>query len=146
MVLPLFSPCLAGSPAKPGPKDKCPVCGMFVHKYPEWVAQVHFRDGTRLFFDGAKDLFKFLAGPDKYSPGRRIQDVEAIFVTDYYSLEPVEAKGAFYVVGSDVYGPMGRELIPFSMEEEARAFLKDHSGKTVLSYPQVTQEVLKGLD
>lgn len=116
-----------------------------VYKYPEWTAQVHFRDGTRLFFDGAKDLFKFLADPKRYGSVWRTQDVEAAYVTDYYSLEPVDAWGAFYVVGSDVYRPMGRELIPFSSEDDAKAFLKDHSGKAVLRFPQIAPEVLRGL-
>jgi copper chaperone NosL len=41
----------------PTQKDKCPVCGMFVSKYPDWVATVTFKDSTVLFFDGAKDFF-----------------------------------------------------------------------------------------
>lgn len=72
--------------------------------------------------------------------------MEALFVTDYYSLKPVDAWGAFYLVGSEVYGPMGKELIPFSSEDDAKAFLKDHSGKTVPRFPQITPEVLRGLD
>ena len=44
-------------PVKPSPKDKCPVCGMFVAKYPDFVAQVIFQDGSYAVFDGAKDLF-----------------------------------------------------------------------------------------
>lgn len=27
----------------PGPRDTCPVCGMFVSLYPDWVAQFHER-------------------------------------------------------------------------------------------------------
>ena len=46
-------------PLKPSPKDKCPVCGMFVAKYPDWVGEIIFKDGSAAFFDGAKDLFKY---------------------------------------------------------------------------------------
>ena len=45
----------------PGPKDTCPVCGMFVAKYPHWTATVLYRDGHAHHFDGAKDLFKYLS-------------------------------------------------------------------------------------
>ena len=38
------------TPLKPSKKDKCPVCGMFVFKYPDWVAQIHFTDGPVFFF------------------------------------------------------------------------------------------------
>ena len=30
------------APVVVGPKDKCPVCGMFVQKYPDWTCQVVF--------------------------------------------------------------------------------------------------------
>ena len=50
---------------KPSAKDKCPVCGMFVAKYPDWLAAVRFRDGSHVFFDGAKDMFKYLHDPEE---------------------------------------------------------------------------------
>jgi copper chaperone NosL len=42
---------------KPTAKDKCPVCGMFIFKYPDWTSAVIFKDGSRAFFDGPKDMF-----------------------------------------------------------------------------------------
>jgi copper chaperone NosL len=53
---------------------------------------------------------------------------------------------AFYVLGSDAYGPMGRELIPFEKETEAREFLKDHKGKNILRFRDITYSIVKGLD
>jgi nitrous oxide reductase accessory protein NosL len=58
------------APVKPGPKDKCPVCGMFVAKYPDWVAAFVFRDGSTVFFDGVKDMMKYYFNLAKYAPGR----------------------------------------------------------------------------
>ena len=29
------------------PNAKCPVCGMFVVKYPDWTATARFKDGTK---------------------------------------------------------------------------------------------------
>ena len=107
-------------PLKPGPKDKCPVCGMFVAKYPDWVAAIAFADGSTVFFDGVKDMLKYYFNMAKYAPGKTTADIQAIHVTDYYRLEPVDGRRAFYVAGSDVYGPMGKELIPFEKEAEAR--------------------------
>ena len=52
----------------PGPKDTCPVCGMFVSLYPDWVATVLYKDGHAHHFDGAKDLFKYLLNLPKYAP------------------------------------------------------------------------------
>ena len=133
-------------PVKPTAKDKCPVCGMFVAKYPDFVAQVIYRDGAHAVFDGAKDMFKYLSNLPAYAPSRRASDIDAVYVTDYYSLMPIDGRRAWYAVGSDVYGPMGRELIPFGSETEAKAFMTDHKGKRLLRFGEVTADVLKGLD
>ena len=137
----------AGAPpvvAKPA--DKCPVCGMFVAKYPDFLAQVIYTDGTYALFDGAKDLFKYLFALDTYAAGRNRADIVSVYVTDYYSLSPVDGRTAWYVVGSDVFGPMGRELIPFAREAEAREFLQDHAGTGLLRFDTVTPAIIGTLD
>ncbi|MGZ8226550.1 MAG: nitrous oxide reductase accessory protein NosL [Methylococcaceae bacterium] len=53
--------------------DRCPVCGMFVYKYPRWVAQIIFQDGASYFYDGAKDMFKHIFDTAKYTPAGRRQ-------------------------------------------------------------------------
>ena len=136
----------APGPVKPKATDKCPVCGMFVTKYPDWVAQAIHRDGSYAVFDGAKDLFKYLFNLRTYAPGRTAADIVRLYVTDYYTLTPVDGKLAVYVLGSDILGPMGRELVPFAKEAEAREFLKDHKGKQLVRFGEVTAEVMKALD
>jgi copper chaperone NosL len=133
-------------PRKIGPKDKCPVCGMFVAKYPDFAAQVQFRDGATLHFDGAKDMFKFYLNLSRYAPGKQPADIVAVFVTDYYDLNMVDGRTAYYVLGSDIYGPMGRELVPFALESKARDFLKDHRGKSMIRFREVTPAALRELD
>lgn len=130
----------------PGPREKCPVCGMFVAKYPDWLAGIRFTDGHRALFDGCKDLFKFWLDPAAYLPSRRREQVASIFVTDYYTLERIDARAAFFVPGSDVLGPMGRELVPFSTREAAEEFARDHRGGPVLRFDAVTPEIVRALD
>ena len=131
---------------KPGPRDTCPVCGMLVAKYPNWVAVVTYQDGHAHFFDGAKDMFKFWFDPPKYAAGHSRATMTAIWVTDYYNLKPVDAKKAYYVVGSDVLGPMGHEFVPLANQEDANDFLKEHQGKRILRFEQVTKEMPGLLD
>ena len=144
----LALPALAEEPPapKPGPRDKCPVCGMFVARYPEWVASVVFTDGSAVFFDGVKDLMKYRFRMDRYGRGRKAEEIRSIHATDYYRLEPIDGRRAFYVIGSDVLGPMGKELIPFAREEDAREFLKDHRGEEILTFERIDPEILKRLD
>jgi copper chaperone NosL len=133
-------------PLTPSSKDKCPVCGMFVAKYPDFLAQIIFKDGTAFFFDGPKDMFKFYFNLQRYSPKKKVEDIGTLYVTDYYSLLPIDGFTALYVIGSDVYGPMGRELIPFGKNHEALEFKRDHKGKEILNFQDITSSVVKGLD
>lgn len=126
--------------------DKCPVCGMLVHRYPDFVASVTFRDKHAVFFDGAKDLFKFLFNLPTYAPGRAFEDIETIVVTEYYDMVPLIADQAFFVMGSDVLGPMGHELIPFRSADDARQFLQDHKGRRIMRFEAITPTVIKQLD
>jgi len=136
----------AQPPAKPSDDHKCPVCGMFVASYPDFLASVVFRDGATVFFDGCKDMFRFLFDVRTYAPGRTRADVASIWVTDYYSLKWADGAAAFFVLGSDILGPMGRELIPFGKEAEAKGFLTDHKGKSLFRFAEITPDVLKDID
>jgi nitrous oxide reductase accessory protein NosL len=127
-------------------KDKCPVCGMFVHKYPKWVAMIEFADGSSYFYDGAKDMFKHSMNVPKYTPGKVGQEIVSLAVTDYYAVALIDAKDAFYVIGSDVFGPMGHELIPFHDQASAQEFLEDHKGTHILRFSDVSEETIKALD
>ncbi|MBL0702553.1 MAG: nitrous oxide reductase accessory protein NosL [Sulfurospirillum sp.] len=108
--------------------EKCPVCGMYVYKYPRWAGKIYYTD-KHYSFDGVKDLMKWYF---KHKKG-----VVEIQVTDYYSQHAIDAKKAFYVVGSNIYGPMGHELIPFSEFEDAKNFMIDHKGKKILKFSDI---------
>jgi len=127
-------------------KDRCPVCGMFVYKYPKWVAQIYFNDGSAYFYDGAKDMFKHIFETAKYTPGKTADMMTRIYVTDYYEVELIEAKSAFYVIGSDVLGPMGHELLPFKDMESAQEFMEDHKGNSIIRFQDVTPAIIESLD
>jgi nitrous oxide reductase accessory protein NosL len=148
LTLTLFTNLYGGDrkPIKPAAKDKCPVCGMFVAKYPDFLAEILFKDGSSAFFDGTKDMFKYYFNLKKYQPSKKISDIDSIYVTDYYHLTLIDGSPAYYVVGSDIYGPMGRELIPFEKEADAKEFMKDHQGKSILRLKEIDDKVIKTLD
>ncbi len=133
----------ASGPAELKKDDRCAVCGMFVAKYRQWIAQIIFSDNSYAAFDGPKDMFKYYFQLDKYAPAKKHADIAAIYVTEYYSAKLMDAKQMFYVTGSNVLGPMGDELIPVATEAQAREFLKDHRGKTILKFPEITIEHLQ---
>ena len=121
----------------PTPKDKCPVCGMFVAKYQDWVAEIVFRDGSYVVFDGCKDMFKYYFNMAKYTKKKSRDDIAGIFVTEYYTLKIHKAQDVLFIVGSDVLGPMGHELIPVKGEDEAKIFMIGHGGDKVFRFGEI---------
>ena len=131
--------------ARPDETSRCPVCGMLVAPHADWLAQIVFEDETALFFDGAKDLFRFLVDPQRYGGMPGPESGAALFVTSYYDRERIAARDALYVIGSDVRGPMGPELIPHPDLASAEEFLRDHQGAAIVRFGEVTGELLEGL-
>ena len=127
-----------------GTDARCAICGMFVAKYDNWIVQLRFADDKVMFFDGVKDMLVFYFDPQKYS-GMSQADIKEIWVKDYYSLQWMDGRKALYVIGSDVYGPMGKEFISFSSREAADNFLKDHLGKKVLTLDEITDELVQSM-
>jgi len=126
------------------PSDaKCPVCGMFVSKYPKWAATMLVGEKS-YYFDGVKDMMKYYLFDADFPFDRK--QIRNMRVTDFYTLAAIPAKEAFYVVDSDLFGPMGNELIPFSTEKAAMNFQKDHGGSKVLRFGEITPKIVMHLD
>jgi len=122
---------------------KCPVCGMFVAKYPKWAALIDV-EGKKHYFDGVKDMMKFYIFDVDFPYDR--SKITQIEVTDFYTLQATDARQAFYVIGSDVYGPMGNELIPFLTKKAAQNFMTDHRGEKIIRFDEITPKLVMGLD
>lgn len=133
-------------PPRPGPRDRCAVCGMLVAKHAQWAAAIVFRDKHTVHFDGVKDLLRYVFDLNKFRPGLKREDIQACWVTDYYSAKSVLVKDCFFVAGSDILGPMGHELIPVRGREAALTFQKDHRGRRIFTWEEITPAVLEELD
>ncbi len=143
LCLVILTPSATADPLKPGPRERCPLCGMYVAPYPNWIASITFSDGSRLYFDGPRDLFTYLF--QLPSEGRRHSDITLIRVIDHKTHDWIDARSAWFISGSSVSGPMGEELITFSDQEEARRFFREKRGAALLSFAEVTPAILEEL-
>lgn len=139
----MVSSASAVEPLHPGVADKCPVCGMVVHPFPQWAAHIIFKDEKYEFFDGPKDMLKFYFNMSKYSKDKKKEDIAGIFVTNYYTTKPVDVNSVVFISGSDVMGPMGMELVPVS-PDKVETFMKDHKGKKALKFSEITAADIPG--
>jgi len=124
--------------------SKCPVCGMLTAKYPKWVATIKEEDGKIYYFDGVKDMMKYYFNPTHFHHEKK--KFEEILVSDYYTLTPIKAKDSWFVIGSNIYGPMGNELIPFKSKKDAKEFSKEHFGKKIVKFDEITEDLVYSLD
>lgn len=129
---------------KPQKGDVCPVCGMSVSEHPRWVAVIMFSDGKHVKLHGPKSMFTYYFNLEKYDRKYRKKDVATLHVTDYYTEKHIRAEKAHYVIGSDIQGPMGDELIPLKDGESAKKFTREHGGE-ILLFNDVTPEVINYL-
>ena len=133
-LLLLSLPAIAAESPAPGKDARCPVCGMFVAGYTNWVCSAVFTDGSQAFFDGPKDMFRFFFDVPKFRHGSTAADIAGLYVTEYYSVQLTPAKDVFFVSGSDVLGPMGKELVPIAGLDKARGFMRDHGGVKLMRF------------
>lgn len=119
-------------------KDKCPVCGMFIYKYPKWASMAKTKEGRELYFDGVKDMMKYYFAHKN--------ELKKLYAQDYYSKKIIELHRAWLVVGSDVYGPMGEEIIPFEKKEEAKSFMLDHHAKKIVTFKELDKRTMEAFD
>jgi nitrous oxide reductase accessory protein NosL len=129
----------------------CPVCGMrvggelaggvtYAHRDGRLVgfagaAAVVFKDGKTFGFEGARCLFIYNTIPKRF--GIDPADIINRYVTDFKSGKMIDAKAAYFVLGSKVKGPMGYDLIPFSEKQEAEKFMAVYEGKRLVGLETV---------
>ncbi|WP_457747512.1 nitrous oxide reductase accessory protein NosL [Sulfurimonas sp.] len=119
-----------------------------VYKYPSWVAKVELSSGKEIYFSSPKSMFEFYFRPGKwYELGVKSEDdFKTIYVTDFKTSQAVNAKGAFYVYGSNVTSPAGDDLVAFDSYKDAQEFAKKHNGKRVLGFREVSDALIRLLN
>ncbi len=121
--------------SKHGAKD-CAHCGMPSQDYPQWKVRLESKSKQNYFC--SPRCFFIHCQEQKIA----LKEGEA-WVTDYYNTKEIDALAAYYVVGSRKTGPMGWDLVPFSNQEDAKAFSKDYHGKQILLFETISPEMLE---
>jgi len=124
-------------------------CGMNVleHAGPKGQVILDARVREAVWFSSARDALAFTMLPEEP------KDYAAVYVSDMAKAPSwdkpgetnwIEAKSAFYVIGSAVRGGMGaQEAVPFSTREAASDFAAKNCGR-VVAYNEVPQDYVLG--
>ena len=111
----------------------CELDGMLLADYPGPKAQIHFAGQDKpSFFCDTVELFSTLLA------GEQVRAVQAVYVQDMGKADwnqPqghwIDAKTAFYVLGSKRHGSMGPTIGSFAQEADAQKFATEYGGKVL---------------
>ena len=118
---------------------------MKVYKEPRWVAKITLTNGKKVFFISPKSMIEFYLQPGKwFEVGVKSEgDFKQILVTDFKTMEPINARGAWYVYGSNIISPAGDDLVPFGNYEDAKAFSARQNGKRIFAFAEISDALIR---
>lgn len=108
-------------------RDRCPVCGMNVIRYPKFSCAIQLTDKVTYYFCSTGCMIRSWMHPDIYL-GMAREMLERAIVKEYFSGRQIEARDIIFVYGSDVIGPMGPAFVPVLDENYLKVFKKRHGG------------------
>lgn len=149
IALLLFSSLLFSHEIKFDKNSRGLVRHLKVYKNPSWVSEIILTDGKRVLFSSPKGMFEFYFHPAGWYSLYHLKgesDFKAIYVTDFKTSKAINAKGAFFVFGSDITSPGGDDLVPFDSYKAAEEFSKKHHGSRILGFKEVSYGLIKFLN
>lgn len=127
---------------EPGDDTACELDGMVLKDHAGPKAQIHFTEGKPEFFCELTELFGMLLSPEskRAIAGMFVQDMGKTG-WDRPQANWIDAKTAFYVVGSRKHGSMGPTFGAFSDMRDAEAFVQKEGGK-IVRFNEVTADMV----
>lgn len=120
----------------------CSLDGMILADFPGPKGQIHYASGDPDFFCDTMELFSIYLQPEqqKRITGIYTQDMAK---TSWEKPENnwIDARQAYYVLGSSQHGSMGPTLASFGTQEGAKSFADQYGGK-LLRFEEVTMDMV----
>lgn len=124
-------------------QDECHVCGMLIDGFPGPRGELYQANKMHKFCS-TRDMLSYYFDPENQ------HQVQSMFVHDMANSEwnkpddnhLIDARSAYYVLGSDKEGAMGPTLASFAQQADADAFAQTYGGK-VLAFAQLSAEGLQ---
>jgi hypothetical protein len=116
-------------------EERCKNCGMKIDPASPWNAELVAADGN-VRFDTPRCAFTYWRGGKLTATDIRAQD--------YYDRKWRAGAELKFVLGSDVLGPMGPDLVPVDLARAGK-FIQDHAADRAVTAAEVTTEVLNGI-
>ena len=133
-----FIAAIAPACTKRESNARCKLCGMKLDLTSPWRAELASADGKVHGFDTPRCALTALRRGTVAGMGATLR------VQEFYDRTWATGDRVDFVVGSDVLGPMGPDLVPVDKGRSAK-FAKDHGDGHALALDAVTLEVIDAI-
>ncbi len=117
-------------------EERCKNCGMKIDRTSPWLAELLAVDGTVIPFDTPRCALTCWRNGKTEATELRAQD--------YYDRKWRTSKELKFVLGGDVLGPMGPDLVPVDLARAGK-FVQDHGADRALALEEITLDVLNSI-
>lgn len=125
------------------PSDECHVCGMIIGGFPGPKGQVVEPGGTKKFCSPAEMISWWLQPENHHGDATLyVHDMGRSAWDSPDDSHLIDAKTAFYVIGTQLKGAMGVVLASFSSQQAAEKLAADQGGR-VLRFSDINLELLQ---
>ncbi|MBX3204603.1 MAG: nitrous oxide reductase accessory protein NosL [Labilithrix sp.] len=116
---------------------RCKHCGMKIDPASAWRVELVAADGSATSFDTPRcALTSWRSGKSQAT---------ALRAQEYYERRWRDAAELRFVLGGDVVGPMGPDLVPVD-PSRATKFIQDHGADRALRLDEITTDVLARIE
>ena len=125
--------------------DECHVCGMLITEWPGSKGQsINIQNGETHKFCSTVDMFSWLLQPENKTLQAKIyvHDMAKTYWDQPEDEHLMDAREAWYVVGSGLMGAMGPSIASYS-DRAAADQLAEETGGRVMAFDQIGLEVLQ---
>lgn len=128
--------------------DVCVIRDIKLSNAPKWVSQIKLHNGKIALFCSPKSMLEFYYKPKLYEDYSYFDksDIESMLVTDYITLEAIDATKAYYVYGSSKTSPAGDDLVTFKKLNDAKIFAAKNNGRRVMAFEKISLGLVKLLN
>ncbi len=114
-------------------EPRCKNCGMKIDPTSQWRAELVGPDGAVTPFDTPRCALQSWRSGKTQAKSLRVQD--------YYDRQAKDGSEVRFVIGGDVVGPMGPDLVPVDPARVSK-FIQDHAADRALKLEEITSDVL----
>jgi len=116
-------------------------------EYKRFICEAKLQNGKTVQFVAIKSMIQVYWHQRHFFKVKLISaKIKDMYVQDFRTGEKINAKTAFYVIGSSIVGPNGANLIPFKSIKSAKLFEKEYGGSKILSFKDLSLRLIELLD